>query len=102
MQKAVANYHKLALEDVLESCRHQKASDQMILFVRAVCAMGLLLDPVDSLVQFQTMLEEAHVPCRFVLAVVSDVICLTFSASSERDCIRANPQEYDCSAWKNA
>lgn len=82
MQEAVGNHHNLPLEDLLESCRQQKASDEMLLFVRAICAAGLLLEPVDSLVQLMTMLEEAQVHCRFVLVIViMDMICLKLDAN---------------------
>lgn len=82
MQKAVANPHKLPMEELLEPSRQQKASDQMLLFIRAICAVGLLLEPTDSLVNLQTMLEEARVCCRFVLAdAILHVICLQFVAS---------------------
>ena len=82
MQEAVANKHKLPMETLLTSCRQQTASDQMMMFIRAVCAAGLLLEPSDNIVYFQTMLQEAHHPCRFVLAVIiTDAICLYFDAS---------------------
>ena len=68
--EAVANRHKLAVETLLTSCRQQEASDQMMMFIRAVCAAGLLLEPTDNLIYFQTMLQEGRHPRRFVLAVI--------------------------------
>ena len=64
VQEAVANRHGLPMETLLASCRQHKASDQMVMFVRAVCAAGLRLDPEDSHTNLLTMLEEAGVPCR--------------------------------------
>lgn len=55
----------------------------MLMFVKAVCAVGLLLEPTESLIHLLTMLEEARVPCRFVLAVmIMDVItCMLMRAA---------------------
>lgn len=67
MQDAIANSGHLMIETLLKVCRQQKASDEMLLFIRAVCAAGLMLDPKDSRECLCAIFAEA-VPCRSVVA----------------------------------
>ena len=67
----MADCQRLPLETLLDRCRQQPDSDMMLLFVRAICAAGLMLD-ADSLLCLQAVLvSETH---RSVLALGS--VCL--------------------------
>ena len=66
----MANPQGFPMETLLGRCRQQKASDQMLLFVRAVCAAGLIQDS-DSLGTLQAVLAADGVACRFVFTYAS-------------------------------
>lgn len=71
MQEAIANPSHLPLEKVLGPCRQQKASDEMLLFIRAVCGAGLTLDSTASLMYLRAVLQDDIVNSRYVLATLS-------------------------------
>lgn len=64
----MANRQGFPIETLLGRCRQQKASDQMLLFVRAICAAGLMQEPAESLVTLQALLAADKVVCRFVFS----------------------------------
>lgn len=63
VQEAVTNSQKVPIETLLGICREQKASDQMLLFVRAICAAGLMLEPAINHEYMQAVLAADRFPC---------------------------------------
>ena len=48
MQAMVDNKDKLSLETLLIPAREQLRSDQVVLFVRAICAVGHMATPAEE------------------------------------------------------
>lgn len=83
LQEAIFNRRRLSVETLLGSCRQQKASDEMLLFIRAVCGAGLMVDWKSSWECLQPVLLAEKVACRSVLAPLlmfpTSMLCLLFA-----------------------
>ena len=96
MQEAISNPRGLPVEVLLGVCRQQKASDEMLLFVKAVCGAGLMLDATTNLVCFRAILQADHLDCRSVL------VTLTAPESTSTVCCCSDQQLAACVHAKRA